>query len=216
MRIGVVGGTGREGHGLSQRWALAGHEVFVGSRDPERARVKASELSRDTGKALTGGSNEEAAQFGEVVVLCVPYTAHAATLESLRAALQGRVLVDITVPLQPPKVRVVHVPAGGSAAAEGQALLGDQVKVVAALHHVSSAHLGEPGHGIECDVLVCSNDAAALERVIGLIKDLGLRAYDAGPLANAVALESLTPVLLHLNKRYKAEGAGIRFTGLPE
>ena len=87
---------------------------------------------------------------------------------------------------------------------------------MAALHHVSSAHLGEPGHGIECDVLVCSNDAAALERVIGLIKDLGLRAYDAGPLANAVALESLTPVLLHLNKRYKAEGAGIRFTGLPE
>jgi NADPH-dependent F420 reductase len=123
--------------------------------------------------------------------------------------------VDITVPLKPPKVRRVHLPEGRAAALEAQAILGPGTKVVAALHHVSSVHLADPAHAIECDVLVCSDDEDAKRAVLGLIGDLGLRALDAGPLENAIALESLTPVLLHLNKTYGSAGTGIRFTGLP-
>ena len=215
MRIGIVGGTGREGRGLALRWAAKGHAIVVGSRDAARAQEKARELSAElTGGvgSITGGSNEEAAG-GEVVLLTVPYAAHADTLRGLRGALAGRVVIDITVPLVPPKVTQVNLPAGTSAALEAQALLDPTTRVVATLHHVSSAHLGEPGHAIDCDVLVCSDDQEARTVAIGLIEDLGLRGLDAGVLKNAVALESLTPVLLHLNRKYKTN-TGIRITGL--
>jgi hypothetical protein len=149
----------------------------------------------------------------EVVVLSVPYNAHTATVQGLKAELAGRIIIDITVPLQPPAVRRVHLPPGQAAALETQTILGDTAKVVAALHHVSSAHLGSD-HEIECDVLACSDDEAALETALGLIRDLGMRAFHAGPLANAVALESLTPVLLHITKHYKGSGVGIRLTGV--
>jgi NADPH-dependent F420 reductase len=214
MRIGLIGGTGREGRGLALRWARAGHTVAIGSRDAARAQEKAAELGplAPQGK-LTGGDNGWAARESEVVLLSVPYTGHAETLGALKADLEGRVLIDITVPLAPPKVREVHLPPGKSAAMEAQALLGPGVKVVAALHHVSSAHLAED-HVIECDVLVCADDEAARNQVITLVSDLGLRGLDAGPLCNAVALEALTPVLLHMNKRYKAT-SGVKFTGIP-
>lgn len=217
MRIGIVGGTGREGRGLALRWAAKGHEIVLGSRDAARAKDKARELAAelpDGGERITGASNEEAAGAGEVALLTVPYAAHADTLRSVRAALAGRILVDITVPLQPPKVTQVHLPQGTSAALEAQALLEPSTRVVATLHHVSSAHLGDPGHAIDCDVLVCGDDEAARTVVIGLLGDLGLRGLDAGALRNAVALESLTPVLLHLNRKYKTN-TGIRITGLP-
>ena len=122
--------------------------------------------------------------------------------------------MDITVPLKPPEVRKVTLPPGKAAALEAQALLGSGVPVVAALHHLSAVHLADLDHPLECDVLACSDYPDALARVLPLIESLGTRALDAGPLANAVALESLTPVLLHLNRRYKSPGAGIRFTGL--
>jgi NADPH-dependent F420 reductase len=214
MRIGVIGGTGKEGRGLALRWAKAGHHVTLGSRDPERGRDCARELSRG-GLPLEGGSNTDACTGADVVVLSVPYSAHAETLEAVRGALAGKVLVDITVPLKPPQVRRVHVPPGRAAALEAQKALGPDTKVVAALHHVSSVHLADPAHPIDCDVLVCSDDDAARRTVIALVADLGLRGLDAGPLDNAVALESLTPVLLHLNKTYGSSGTGIRFTGLP-
>jgi hypothetical protein len=210
MRIGIVGGTGREGKGLALRWARAGHTVKIGSRDAERARARAAEL----GAGIEGGDNAWCVADADAVLLSVPYAAHAETLKGLAAALEGRVLIDITVPLKPPKVSQVNLPEGRAAALEAQAILGAGTRVVAALHHVSSAHLGEPDHSIECDVLLCGDDEAAKTLVIGLIQDLGLRALDAGPLQNAVALESLTPVLLFLNKKYKGT-AGIRFTGLP-
>ena len=214
MRIAILGGTGKEGRGLGVRWAKAGHDVVIGSRDAERARAKAEELSREAGTAIGGGDNAWAAREAEVVVLAVPYGAHEATLTAVKEALDGRILVDITVPLVPPKVQRVSLPKGGAAALEARALVGPSVRVVAALHHVSSAHLGDPDHAIDCDVLCCSDDADALGVVMSLVGDLGLRALDAGPLANAVALESLTPVLLHLNKRYKSPGTGVRITGL--
>jgi NADPH-dependent F420 reductase len=217
MRIGIVGGTGREGRGLGLRWARAGHAVVLGSREEARARARAEELSAavpaGTG-SIEGGSNEHAIDGADVVVLSVPYSAHAETLRSLAPRLAGRIVVDITVPLQPPKVAQVHLPEGTAAALEAQAILGPEAKVVATLHHVSSAHLGDADHAVDCDVLVCSDDPRAMETALGLIKELGVRAFDAGPLRNAVALESLTPVLLHLGRRYKSPGVGVRFTGL--
>jgi len=214
MRIAVLGGTGKEGRGLALRWAKAGHSVVIGSRDAERARSKAKELSDLSGKDIAGADNVSAASGAEVVLLSVPYSGHAALLTELRAALQGRIVVDITVPLQPPRVREVHLPAGQAAALEAQAILGAGARVVAALHHVSAVHLGDLDHALEGDVPVCSDDEAARTVVMGLVGDLGMRAIDAGPLRNAIALESLTPVLLHINKKYKVEGAGIRFVGV--
>jgi hypothetical protein len=215
VRIGLIGGTGREGKGLAARWASAGHEVAIGSRDATRARERADELSREGYGKVVGGDNEWAIRDAEVVLLSVPYAAHGDTLRALQPLLAGKILIDITVPLRPPKVTEVHLPPGQAAALEAQEILGSSTPVVAALHHVSSAHLADPAHAIDCDVLVCSDDPKAREIVIGLVGDLGLRGLDAGPLRNAAALESLTPVLLHLSKRYKSPGTGIRFTGLP-
>ncbi len=214
MRIGIVGGTGKEGKSMARRWALKGHDVRIGSRDPERAKATATELTSDTGRALSGGSNEWAIADVDVVLLSVPYGGHSDTLRALKDGLRGKVLIDITVPLKPPKIRLVHLPAGQAAALEAQAILGDDTPIVATLHHVSSVHLADADHKIACDVLCCSDNAEAMQKVIGLVEDLGMRALDAGPLQNAVALESLTPVLLHLNAKYKGAGAGITFTGI--
>jgi NADPH-dependent F420 reductase len=213
MRIGIVGGTGKQGSGLAVRWARAGHTIALGSRDPAKARARAAELA-GAGHAIEGGDNAWAAREGEVVVLTVPYEAHADTLRGIGEAAAGKVVVDMTVPLKPPKVSRVQLPAGQAAALEAQALLGAATPVVATLHHVSSTHLADPAHVIECDVLVAADDAPAKATVMGLVRDLGLRALDAGPLVNAIALESLTPVLIHLNRVYKSQGAGIVFTDL--
>jgi NADPH-dependent F420 reductase len=215
MRIGVIGGTGREGRGLALRWARAGHHVAIGSRDAGRARERATEIAAMAPRGTVGGGgNAWAIAEAEVVLLSVPYDAHDATLREHRAGLEGRIVIDITVPLKPPRVSEVHLPPGQSAALEAQAILGPGAKVVAALHHVSAAHLAEPEHAIDCDVLVCADDEGARALAIGLLADLGLRAFDAGSLRNAVALEALTPVLIHMNKRYKVKSAGLRITGV--
>lgn len=215
VSIAVLGGTGKEGSGLAKRWALQGFRVVIGSREGEKASARAVEINAELGgEYLSGMANQDAAQACEVVVLSVPYTAHAATLESVREAVQGKVLIDLTVPLQPPKVRTVHVPPGHAAALEGQALLGEGVRVVAAFQNVSAEHLGDPHHTVDCDVLVCGNDAEAKQVVIGLVEATGMRGVDAGSLANAVAVEALTPVLLYINKAYGVKGAGIRITGI--
>ncbi len=216
MKIGIVGGTGREGRGLAVRWARAGHDVFIGSRRTEKGQAKAAELSDEFGIAVQGGDNQAACAHGDVVVVTVPYGAHRATFESIRDAVAGKIVVDITVPLQPPKVRSVHLPEGQSAALEPRALLGESTRLVAALHHISSELLEKTSHTFDCDVLVCGDDKEARTQVISVISDLGLRGIDAGVLKNAIALESLTPVLLHINRRYGALGSGIRITGIPE
>jgi NADPH-dependent F420 reductase len=214
MRIGIVGGTGKEGRGMAARWAKASHDLYIGSRDASRAAATADELRELAGGSIRGGDNSAAVEHAEVVVLSVPYSAHADTLRGLADPLRGKILVDITVPLVPPDVRRVTLPKGIAAALESKEILDPSTRVVAALHHVSAVHLMDLEHPIDCDVLACSDDAAALQTVLGLIADLGTRGIDAGPLANAVALESLTPVLLHVNRKYKSPGAGIRFTGL--
>ena len=215
MRIGIIGGTGKEGRGLGARWARAGHDVFLGSRDEARAQAAAAELSGTTGKAIAGGSNIAAVAHAEVALLAVPYTAHKDTLAPLAAGLAGKILVDITVPLKPPAVRVVNLPEGMAAALEAQALVGKDVAVVAALHHISAVHLADPEHHFESDVLFCTDDARARGVTATRLRDLGAFPVDAGALKNAIALEAMTPVLLHLNKTYGVVGTGVRIVGIP-
>lgn len=216
MRIAVIGGTGREGYGLALGWARAGQEVIIGSRVMERAVNAAEAINRAAGRAAaTGMLNREAAASGEIVVLTVPYAAHEATLKDIQEAVRGKVLVDVTVPVDPEKPRHLRVPLGGSATEEAQTLLGLETRVVAAFQNISHVHL-EYGEAGACDVLVCGDDAGARQEAIRLAELLGFRGVDAGPARNARAVESLTILLLGINRRYRASGAGIRITGISE
>lgn len=213
--IAVIGGTGAEGSGLAFRLAHAGHAVVIGSRDAAKAQAAAAELNAALGTdAVRGAGSHEAAAEASVVLLTVPYAAQQATALDLKDQLRGKILVDATVPLAPPKVGRVQLPEGGSAVAKLQLLLGDEVKVVAAFQNVSAHHLKDLGHSIDCDVLVCADDVAAAETVIGLAQAIGLSAYYAGPVANSAAVEALTSVLITINRRHKVAGSGIRITGL--
>ncbi len=215
LTLAVLGGTGKEGSGLASRWALSGYNVIIGSRDAARAAEYATNLNGQLGlTSIKGMGNPEAALAADVVILSVPYSAHQATLDGLKEVLFGKVVVDITVPLQPPKVRTVHLPEGKSAALEAQALLGESTKVVAAFQNVSAEHLADPAHQVDCDVLVCGNDAEAKTVVIKLVEATGMKGVDAGSLANSIAVEALTPVLLYINKAYGIKGSGIRITGI--
>ncbi|RPI45614.1 MAG: NADPH-dependent F420 reductase [Betaproteobacteria bacterium] len=215
--IAVLGGTGKEGRGLALRWAAKGHEVIIGSRSRERAQATADEIAARLGGGarVHGADNVAAAQRAQVVVLAVPYAAQVDTATEVAAALDGKVLIDVTVPLQPPRVDRVHLPEGGSAVQALQVRLGPRVKVVSAFQNVSAAHLWDLDHAVECDVLVCGDDAAAREAVVGLAQDAGMHAWHAGVLANSVVAEALTSVLIAINKRYKIPGSGIRITGTP-
>lgn len=215
--IAVLGGTGKEGSALAMRWALHGYRVIIGSRSLEKALTAATEMNQLLGgDYLVGMENAQAASEAGIVILSVPYSAHRATLESVKDQLSGKILVDLTVPLAPPAVRTVFVPEGKSACLEAQAFLGETVQVVAAFQNVSAVKLKDPNNAVDCDVLVCGDDEAAKEETIQLVAAAGLRGIDAGPLANAVAAEALTPVLLYINRKYGVKGAGIRITGLED
>lgn len=215
LSIAVIGGTGKEGAGLAARWASVGYKVIIGSRDAARAQQKADELNTALGfSVLQGMDNLSAAHAADVIVVSVPYEAHADTLRAVCDAVPGKIVIDVTVPNVADDKRTVHVPAGKSAAQEAQAILGPAVRVVSAFQNVGAPHLSKLEKAIECDVLVCGDDEKAKEEVILLVQAAGLRGIDAGPLANAVAAESLTPVLMYINKRYKVKGAGIRITGM--
>jgi len=212
--IAIVGGTGKEGKGLAFRWASAGNRVVVGSRVPEKARTVAEELRGRLPHAasLTGTSNLEAVEQADVVVLTVPYSAHRATLEELRGALQGKLLVDVTVPLVPPRVSTVQMPPEGSAAQEARAILGEDVSIAAAFQNVSYEHLLNDDQA-DCDVLVTGTSREVRAETLRLVEDAGLTGWDAGPIENSVVVEGLTSVLIHINKHYGSTHAGIRITG---
>lgn len=214
--IAVLGGTGQEGGGLALRWAKAGHHVILGSRDAAKAAAAAAEMKAKLGGTqVTGNANASAAAAADIVVLTVPFAAQRATVEEVRGALAGKILIDATAPLVPPKVARVQLPAGGSAVAAIQAMLGEEVRVVAAFQNVSAHHLHDLDHAIDCDVLVCGDDPAARDVAIGLAADIGLRGIHAGPIVNSAAAEALTSILIAMNMRYKVPGTGIRITGLP-
>jgi NADPH-dependent F420 reductase len=216
--IGIVGGTGDLGRGLAVRLAKAGHPLIIGSRNAEQAVSSAEAVSAvlaDRGiehPAISGADNVATAQQGEVVFVTVPFGAHQPTLESIRDAVQGKVVVDVTVPLVPPKVARVQLPAEGSAGQIAQALLGEAVHVVSAFQNVAAAHL-QADMEIPCDVLVTGNDKPARQTVIDLIESMGMRGFHAGLINNAAAAEALTSILININKQYKTH-AGLRLTGI--
>lgn len=208
LNIAILGGTGKQGSGLAMRWARAGHAPVLVSRDPERAARRADELSARADAVVTSEVGPAAVAAADVVVIAVPYAAQADTLRDHAAALAGKRVLDVVVPLDPAQPGRVALPAGHAAALEAQALV-PEARIAAALHHVSSAHLGALDRTLG-DVLVCADDPAWLGEAISLCAMLGCRALDGGPLANSVALESMTAVLYHLDRRYKLRGAGLR------
>ncbi|MDO7843177.1 NADPH-dependent F420 reductase [Sphingomonas immobilis] len=212
--IGILGGAGQEGSGLAVRWAAAGHDVLIGSRDRARAETAAAELTALLpGGTIRGVDNAEAAHAAEIVVLTVPYAVQQATALAAAESLRGKILIDVTAPLAPPKVGTVQLPAGGSAVVALQQALGPDVTVVAAFQNISAHHLRDLDHVMDCDVLVSTDSAEAAEAVIALVADAGMKGWHAGPLANSAAAEALTSVMITLNRKYKISGAGIRITG---
>lgn len=211
--LAIVGGTGHVGPGLAHRWARAGYNVIIGSRQADKAQRMADELNERLGRPLVRGMvNFNAVQACKVAVLTVPYTAQESVLRNLCDALQAKVLVSAVVPLHPPRVSCVYVPPSGSALAEAYAVLGEGVSVAAAFQNVGAKHLEDPDQLVDCDVLVCGQKAAK-EVAFELVEAAGMRGFDAGGVSNAVVVEGLTSVLIGINLRYKVNGAGIRVTG---
>ena len=212
--IGVIGGTGHLGLGLAMRWAGAGIAVVIGSRSPERAREAAARVHAATGGGPADGmGNLEAARAAELIVVTVPAGAHVDTLTAIAAGVQGKVVVDTTVPLGSPPTSVTPLPEG-SAAERTQHMLGDRARVVAAFHTVPASLLADLTRPIDCDVLVCGDDAAAKARVVELARATGARAVDVGALQQAHTLERLTALLVSAGRRVRRHELGIRITGL--
>jgi len=214
--VAIIGGTGHEGPGLALRWAKSGrYQVIIGSRQADKAAQVDAELNAKLEQMLIQGlSNLQAVAAADLCVLTVPYNAQQATLTELRQALQGKILVNVTVPLQLPQINRVYIPAGGSAAQEAQAALGPGTRVVSAFQNIGAVLLAEDESPINCDVLVCGDDKEAKAEAIALAEAAGMRGLDAGALQNSVAAESLTPVLIGLNMRHKVKATGIKITGI--
>ena len=212
--IAVIGGTGDLGRGLVLRWARAGHPVIVGSRTADKAIEAARRANDLLGlKTIRGMDNIAATELSDIVALTVPYANHASMLADLHAAVQGKIFIDVTVPLRPPKVRTVQLPEAGSVAKAAQIAFGDNVRVVSAFQNIAAAHLQDLHHEIDCDVLVCGNDPAAREEVIALAEAAGMTGWHAGRIDNSAIAEALTSGLIFINSKYGIDGAGIRITG---
>jgi len=215
VKIAILGGTGKEGAGLGYRWAAAGHEIIIGSRSAERGAQAAVELRESLPDAtISGSDNLAAAQQGELVVLSVPYQAQAATLDEVKEALAGKILLTVVVPSGEKKGRAHSLPGGRSAAEEAQKQLGDTARVVAAFQSIGAHHLQDLDHEVDSDVLVCGAKAADKEIVMQLCADAGMRGVNAGALQNARIAEGLASVLIAINVIYGAKSAGIRITGI--
>ena len=206
--IAVVGGTGKLGAAIAGRLAKAGRRVVIGSRSAESAQATAAEI----GRGATGVANGDAAKAGDIVIVTVPFAAQEATYAEIAPHVAGKIVVDTTVPLVPPKVMRVQLPPEGSAAERAAGLLGEDVRVVSAFHNVA-AHKLATDEDVACDVLVFGDDKAARAEVVALAAAMGLRGLHAGALANSAAAEALTSVLIFLNKTYRVDGAGIAITG---
>ena len=211
--IAILGGTGDLGTGLAIRWAKAGHAIIIGSRTQEKADAAVAELKKISPQTKAAAMvNGAAAAAGDIVVLTVPAEHQLSTLESVRAGLQGKILIDVTVPLVPPKVGTVQLPPEGSAGKRAQNFLGDGVKVVTAFQNVA-AHLLQQDVKIECDVLVAGNSKEARDKVIELIEEAGMSGWHAGPIENSAAAEALTSILININRRHDISHSGIKIVG---
>lgn len=216
MTIAIVGGTGPQGRGLALRFARAGVPVAIGSRDADRAAEIAADLAVQLGGGaapITGHANEHAvAAADRLVILSVPYSGHDATLHQIKPGLAGKILVDIVVPLAPNDPKIVEMPPEGSATEAAQAILGEDIPVVGALHNVSAVTLNTLEWDINCDVLVCGNSLDARKEVMALIKKIGVEAYNAGAANAARCIEAITPILIRINisKQVPFTHAGIK------
>lgn len=215
MKIAILGGTGKEGKGIAYRLARSGFHILIGSRSEEKAHTTAKELiDLLQGKAaIEGMSNTAAAVSADMLVLTVPYAAHRDTLESIREHVKGKLVIDVTVPLVPPKVTKVQMPSAGSAAQEAREILGEETPLAAAFQNISYEHL-VGNDAVECDVLVTGTSKEARAETIKLVQAAGFTGWDAGPIENSVVAEGLTSVLIHINKQYGSTHAGIKITGV--
>ncbi len=207
--IAIIGGTGDLGSALAAVWAAAGYQIVIGSRSRERAEAIAARL----GDGVRGDDNVGAARAADVIVLAVPFASHEQTIEEIRTAVEGKIVVDAVVPLVPPKVSAVQLPGEGSAAQIAQRLLGGGVRVASAFHNVSAKELHAGGR-VDCDVLVFADDKEVRNLVIDLAGVVARRGVGGGSLANSAAAEAMTSVLIWINRHYKVAGAGVRITGL--
>ena len=214
-KIAIVGGTGNEGKGLAYRWAKAGHQVIIGSRNVEKAQAAADEVRNLLSEPadLRGMENIDACRASEIIVLTVPYSAHQVSLETIKEEAQGKIFIDVTVPLVPPRVSKVQMPSAGSALKEAKHALGEGVRVASAFQNISHELLLKDDP-IECDVLVCGEDKETRTIALQLVADAGLDGFDAGPVDNAVVVEGLTSILIGLNIQHKVHSTGIRITGI--
>jgi len=216
--LAILGGTGDLGTGLARRWLQAGYKVIIGSRTSDKAEAAAEQLKAVLSERgidtidVEAMDNRAAAAAADIVAMTVPFAHHQGTLASVKTELAGKILIDVTVPLVPPKVARVQLPEEGSAGQIAQNFLGDEVRVVSAFQNVAAIHLQE-GQDLTSDVLVCGNDKEARQEVINLVNAAGLRGIHAGSIANSAATEALTSLLIFINKQYKSH-TGIRITGL--
>lgn len=211
--LAVLGATGALGNALAGRWAIAGYPVIIGSRKADRATASAAEMcSARPGVDVRGMDNLAASEAADIVVLTVPFAHQTPTLEDLRDACSGKLFIDTTVPLIPPKVGTVQMPPEGCAAVIAQQILGESVRVCSAFHNVAADKLAADGD-VGCDVLVFGDKLKDRDAVISLVRATGLRGIHGGPLANSAAAEALTSVLIGINRRYKVPGSGIVITG---
>ncbi len=211
-KIAILGGTGGLGGGLALRFADAGYTVIIGSRAKEKAIAAAGALkSQKPSRDVEGYENPVAAERADIVILSVPFENQRATLQSVLDSIGGKIVVDATVCLQPPKVGTVQIPAEGSAGMMAQKLIGDRARLVSAFQNVAADEL-QSGRPLDCDVLVTGNDKEACKSVIALIAAIDMRGFYAGPIENSVATEGLTSILIQINRQFKCH-AGIRITG---
>ena len=209
MKIAILGGTGSLGRGLASRWIKSGHDVLIGSRELEKAIEVAISLGLEESQGML---NIDAAKACEIACLTVPFEHQEATLLSIDSSLNQKIMIDATVPLMPPKVMRVQLPQEGSAALKAQAILGAETTVISAFQNIS-AELLQTDKEIDCDVLVAGDFLEARNVVIELVKDAGLTGWHAGPLCNSVAAESLTSILIAINKKHSLAHSGIKITG---
>ena len=214
--IAILGGTGDLGTGLAIRWSKAGYKIVIGSRTLTKAQAAVADLEKISPTTPAAAmENADAAAEGDIVVLTVPAEHQISTLETVKSGLLGKILIDVTVPLVPPKVGTVQLPPEGSAGKRAQDFLGDDVQVVTAFQNVA-AHLLKEDVTIECDVLVAGNKRSARDKVIQLAQQAGMTGWHAGPIENSAAAEALTSVLIQINRRHAIAHSGLQIVGQSE
>jgi len=213
-KIAIIGGTGKEGKGLAYKWSQADYEILIGSRTLEKAQIAADLINQMVGKNnVTGLTNSDAVREADICVLTVPFSAHKDMLHQMKEDLKNKLLIDVTVPLVPPKLSVFQPPNAGSALLEAVEILDESTEVVDAFQNISYENLLSDQE-ISCDILVCGSKKEIRKLIIGLIESAGMTAWDAGPKENSVVVEGMTSILFGINKQHNTKSAGIKVTGV--